>query len=318
MIKVVKYSLLYIALFQPFNAFSEVFRQGEQPVINANAMDDSLFTRSSASAVVVPQNTRQETPELPSPMIAASQKFKEVYERLGKPRVVIYWNKILSDDIAQRQERVLDVQDINRTTNNNSRQSTSGDVAGMTVNQGDNQVARQQRTVETTYTIDNGKKTKQIDERIDAAVQSQFNSHLQTAGMRIVDRTMILRNAHLNDSKERNPQKTPDVLATEGKALHGFADILLEMELIPDAKSPFGLGFKVVGRRIADGTQVVNLYTIAVPQKVVPLPVTKYVATSKGYEKVTISSPPPAVTLPEVIAQLSAETLMQFSYLAKN
>ncbi len=274
--------------------------------------DTSGFYRTDAAPVIEQPRVAPTIEPGVARLKDASRKFGAAYSRSGRPRIVIYWNRVLSDDIEQRKESSIRRVESHRTRDVASSESTAGAAGAMTVDEVRGSASREVELIGTTRTIDTGKREVQLDTGKEWALQSGLMTNLRNAGARLVDRAMILRNSHLKHAvtdENADGHKATDVLRTEGNALHGYADILLEIEMVPDTRSPAGLGFKVTARRISNGVNVMTYYSQAVPPQ--GIPDERYKATAGGFQK--IQGEVPAPTLAQVADQLSAEVLEQLA-----
>lgn len=277
----------------------------------ATATEASLY-RADDTPVLEPVKPAAPKVQTPTESLQqASQAFKSAYDKKGRPRIVVFWNRVLSDDIEQRKEQSVKLKENVRTRNAASSEMTVGEAGAMTIDEARSNAMHEVELVGTTRTVDNGRREAAVDRRQDWMLQSGFLTNLRKAGAKLVDRTMILRNTHLDTAKEKSDKgaEVVDVLRTEGKALRGYADILLEVEMVPDAQSPVGTGFKVTARRIEDGSDVVTYYTQALPPR--EKLASRYKATANGYAKV--QEPARPFTTTQVADQFSAEVLVQLA-----
>jgi hypothetical protein len=276
----------------------------------ANA-ENNLY-REDVAPVIEPPKVAPKVDEGVVRLQEAMKQFQLAYGKNGRPRIVVYWNRVLSDDIEQRKESSLKLRESVHARGVASSESTEGYVGGMTVDEAHQSARREVELVGTTRTIDKGQREAFVNKRQDWAIQSAVLTNLRKAGAKLVDRTMILRNAHLDKlatNKDASGEEVTDVLRTEGKALRGYADILLDVEMVTDAQSPLGIGFKMTARHIDNGQDVVTYYTQAIPPK--QKTTSRYVATDRGYQKEESKEIIP--TTAQVIDQLSTEILQQFA-----
>lgn len=206
--------------------------------------------------------------------------FASAYQRAGRPRVVVFWNRELSEETGTSYSGVVRGHSEQRTGFDGDELYTTNDTE---VRAGVERNDLQRRSSEFT-------------ERTDWKFESTFLSGLAQSGVNVVDRTMIVRRSG------RKAGNTPNQQAIEMDALQGYADILIEVLQTGDDGAPSGVSFKVTAKRISNGRILAAFVTDGQP------PVStarRWVAGPNGYERAS----PEAPTMGGIARQLVNETL---------
>lgn len=211
---------------------------------------------------------------------AQSPGFAAVYKRAGSPKVVVFWNRELSDETATEYEDVMRGRSDTRIGNNGNEVYRTDDV---TVSAG-------------TRRRENAQRFSDLTERADWKLESSFISGLVSAGTVLVDRKTIVRKTGRGAAGQ-----TPNQQSIEMDALLGHADILIEVLQTTDESAPLDTSFRVSMKRIANGRILGQFVTSARPF----VGRGRFVAGPNGYERST--PPPPSVDA--VARQLVEETL---------
>lgn len=211
---------------------------------------------------------------------AQAPGFTSVYKRAGSPRVVVFWNRELSEETATEYEDVMRGRSDTRIGSNGSEVYRTDDV---TLSAG---IRRRE----------NAQRYSDLTERADWKLESSFVSGLVSAGAVLVDRKTIVRKAGRGAAGQ-----TPNQQSIEMDALLGHADILIEVLQTTDESAPLDTSFRVSMKRIATGRILGQFVTAARPM----IGRGRFVAGPNGYERA--ASPPPSVDA--VARQLVQETL---------
>lgn len=215
------------------------------------------------------------TPPAPAepvdPLVIGS--FAAGYAAQGRPRIVVFWNRVYDDRVATAWTDVA-VEYEGRFDRPDGRDTVTLRGAGA---HADATPAR-----------------PGLDERSGWQFEAAFSRAFAEAGAHFVDRALIMRSAASGTDADR-----PNIQAIETSALAAHADLLMEVLLTPDETAPVGFSFRVTVKRVADGAVLANLVTSAIP------PVEGgYVATNRGFKKL-----PAAVGIDQAARQLAIETM---------
>lgn len=191
---------------------------------------------------------------VPAPVVddgeAAISRFRARYQAAKAPALALFWNRELTDAIAQRA--------VHRSTTSSSRSESVTNVAGM----GEGRVETQsQATATTLRAVDvlDDNHHPVLDARADALLKSAFLDVLQRGGVRIVDRALMVRAA---------ATAAPAGVDAQINEMRGLADRaawLLEVVPVADDRAPLGHAFRVAVKDVAQGTVIAEFYTQAVP-----------------------------------------------------
>ncbi|MPY68593.1 MAG: hypothetical protein GEU92_00750 [Alphaproteobacteria bacterium] len=213
---------------------------------------------------------------------AAMENFRRSYGAAKRPRIAIYWNEALTDRISQwfqtgRVARNSETE-VNlrgpRMTLKDDRQDTSArgvhNVESRPRGGGGRSVTMDLSSTRGTVRssesagvqhLQTEPKRAGMTERISLEFENGFYGPFLAAGTRLVDRAAIVRLAR-NDMPNRLLRDTsPDLQVLEVEALKDYADLLLEVLLIPDSSGPTGFAFRVVVKRVLNGAIVASHFS---------------------------------------------------------
>jgi hypothetical protein len=212
------------------------------------------------------------------------QSFAEAYARAGRPRIALWWNRVLSD------RHTDDAREVARVT---AEISADGRRASVESSSG-----RETRT--------EAERNTRLAERDLFQVETEFTRRLLDAGVRVVDRATLLRLAAAN---KQAPVQL-DRLQLEMQALMGHADYFLEVLLSPDDAAPLGFGFRTDLKVVQTGQVLGTAYLSAMPE--LPPPGRgSVVARPGGYE--LVPAPPPRVTVQAIGDALAMQAMQELS-----
>lgn len=196
--------------------------------------------------ILAPKQATQDDSEL-------INSFAVRYKAKGKPRVALFWNREQTDVLVRHKESVTrNTQSISATGSENTVNSYSGSHTLQEVSGLSEGVVKQ-----TEKEIDDNDRSG-LSEKDDAIVHSKFLEVLSLAGVRLVDRNMMLRTTAASN-------KSTDTQISETKGLEGKADWLMEILLVNDSYAPLGYGFKVTVKGIKNSVLISEFYTKALP-----------------------------------------------------
>ena len=258
----------------------------------AIAAQDDLY-RAGQRAVLEP-TTKPERDDAGVTALFASR-----YQSSGRPRIAVYWNRILSPELADRPSASLTIRDQAAE----ELRERAGGASDESRKSGDTKEVDWTRNGTARITVAGAPRDEQsrraMQEADDWAIQGAFVRTMADAGARLVDRSTIVRLTQYRDrAGEEANRKT-----LEMAALSDHAELLLEVQMTRDAKTFSGWGFRVELKDLRDGMLLASIYTAAQPANVVS---TSFRATDRGFERVTID-PTPADVGHELAIQVMAD-----------
>ncbi|EME71080.1 hypothetical protein H261_04942 [Paramagnetospirillum caucaseum] len=188
-------------------------------------------------------------------------RFRDAYAQGGRPRLAIWWNRQLSDTLAQWYSETRTV------TADKSSNSTEGDLSLK-------QSGAKQSVTETQRRAGDSAERPARDETWDWEFQDGFLSPFLQADANVVDRTMITR--IMGAGAEEIDPKTVEVMA-----MQGMADVMVEVLVADSARSTTGyeLRARILDVKSGRVLAMVNSRALKEWQKT-----DKAAATSSGFE----------------------------------
>src|SRR5664280_2912716 len=183
---------------------------------------------------------------------ATIDAFRRRYDRMHRPGIALFWNRELSDRIAQST--------IQRQSVQGSKQESASESAG----DGGKRSSKQETSAQTTdvSTFSPSETARRgLDDRSESRMRGAFIATLATGGIRLLDRSMMVRAAAAQASGPL------DVQGNEMRALQGQAKYVLEVLLISDAQSPVGMAFSVSVKDVSNASIVFSEYVAAPASK---------------------------------------------------
>lgn len=228
--------------------------------------------------------------------------FRSAYRAAGAPRIALFWNVVLTDQVAEGTVSSSRIRGDKTQTVNRLEQTTSGEAGSSRLVDGDDRRTMDVTINRTSRTTDSAKRGMPFAERDAWLMETAFTKWLLEGGADLIDRNLIMRitAAAMESDKDR------DVRTVESKALVGKAHLLLEVLITPDTDSPLGWGFRCSLREIQTGRLRGSFYTKAIPE--LPKPPARFVATNRGYERVDDK---PVVTVDHVGRKLALDAMDQ-------
>jgi hypothetical protein len=227
-------------------------------------------------------------------------EFQAAYRAAGAPRIALFWNVVLSDQVAEGTTSSSRVRGETTQTVSRLEQETAGEAGSSRLVDGDSRRNVDLTVNRTSRTTDSAKRGTPFAERDVWLLEGAFTKALMEGGAELIDRNLMMRitAGQLEAGKDRD-QRT-----VEAKALMGKADVLLEVLLTRDVDSPLGWGFRCTLREISTGRLKGSFYTKAIPE--MPKPPAQYQATNKGFERVEMR---PVVTVDHVGKRLALDAM---------
>lgn len=240
-------------------------------------------------------------PAVQPPRFDVTGAFANAYAAAGRPRIAVYWNRQLSDDVATQYEDYERRTKTREHSSSSQSDSTEVDHGRASHDAGDSMSREVYEKTRGTRRLPAGGARKDVEESTAWRLESAFYQPWLGAGAHLVDRALTMRT--LNGGQTLG--STPDIQSVEVGALLGKADYLMEILVTDDEQSPIGARFRVTVKDVHTG-QIVGLSsTRAMP------PVssdTRWVATAGGFEKRTTTE---QAALEDFGRQLAHESMMQ-------
>jgi len=212
------------------------------------------------------------------------QRFAQAYARAGRPRVALWWNRVLSDRHADE----------------------SREVARVTAEVSADRRRASVEVFEGRETRDPAQRSTRLAERDLFQVETEFTRGLLDAGVRLIDRATILRLAAAHKQKPADLDRQQ----LEMQALLGHAEVFLEVLLSPDDSAPLGIGFRTDLKTVQGGQLLGSAYLTAMPE-LPPRGRGEYVARPGGYE--LVPAPPPRITVQAIGHTLALQTMQEMA-----
>ncbi len=177
----------------------------------------------------------------PSVEVARAGDFGKRYAAAGRPRAVLFWNRVVDDEVGAQFETMQH----SRTVTERTAGAAAAEVRGVNgaagaVTQGSIET-RERDSHQSTRRIDGGARPRGVGVRDDWALESSYTAALQNAGVRLVDRNVAMRLMQAKGNVS-SPSEQPLV---EARALAQAADWVIEVVPAPDAKGELGLAFRI-------------------------------------------------------------------------
>jgi hypothetical protein len=250
-------------------------------------------------ATTRPDETRNAVPAMaalaPAARDAAAQKasidrFRGAYAARKSPRIAIFWNRVLTDDVesakqhVEREDRAVVVGgavttrvqgggstsiqpygygSLEQRSAGGEAQTTFG-AAGVSV--------RERTTTDVQQGF--GARAPAMIERDSWRFESGFADLFTQAGARLVDRNTIIR---VTGDKSNMTDKQ----RVEMSALRGFADLFVEVLVTSDPASPSGYVFRATAKDVNTGQLIADVTSDGADAE---SGATEFVATNHGFE----------------------------------
>jgi hypothetical protein len=248
---------------------------------------------------------RENLPEvLPAPTqpttdaVGIVAHFRKAYAAHSRPRMVIFWNRDFTGQIATQYDRYTskDVQkDTDSTTITRSAADPFGDLSA-TSQSGSTHIRTETHSGQSPVTTDDATASDSQDP-VTWQCESAFIEAFVRVPTKLIDRTTIMRLS----KRSLAAGERENIQAIEAAAINAKADIILEVLVQPDQRTISNALFKVNVRDVKSGAIIIQFTTSAVP---VEASNTHYVAGPEGFTRVHGS-----VTIDDVGHKLALETM---------
>lgn len=197
-------------------------------------------------------------PAPPPPDMRAAQEAKsaEDYRRAGSPRIVVFWNRELSDRI---------VNDYDAVVRDRAEATAAPGVATF-----DREVRVGRRET------DDDRRAGLLPEDAEWELLEAFQSRLQANGLVLVDRTLAMRALAATEGAPSEKQ------TVEMRGIAKLADLMMTVTQTVAPDAPLGVRFKVTVTNLKDGRMVTTLVADGEGPRGGP---GRFVAGANGFER---------------------------------
>lgn len=229
-------------------------------------------------------------PPPPSRLTVAAGEFRARYARAGSPRIILFWNRVLSDEVQSQYANRVSAMTTSQSGVIGGRVGYSGyAAAGANVNTFDAAATRER--------VREGERDS-MAESADWKVETAFNRAFIDNGARFVDRAVAMRNT----ARGRRLGTDPNVQEIETSALVGKADLLMEVLQTPDPDSPVGYSFRAEVKDVRTGRILATVVNDGSNIRNGP---GRFVATSSGFQR----EAPREISLQDIGRALAADLM---------
>lgn len=255
--------------------------------------------RDGQPPVVMPEAPKG--PALPPDVVAP---FSRAYQAAGRPRLVLMWNRALSDESSTATVQRTVKRDTGNIKGGSSTQTTTGPAGNATVREGNRDHDRTQVETSGTMQLREPVRKTGLSEREATMLERAFVTAMGRGGVRFVDRALVMRTTAASQHRAGGDQQ---LIETDALLKHG--DLVMEVLLVEDRDSPLGYGFDVRAKDMRQGIAVATLYSRAVPYRAPPGP-GHWQAGAQGYE-FRQPAPPAPPTIVEIGDALARDVMSE-------
>ncbi|MBI1404012.1 MAG: hypothetical protein GC147_12465 [Porphyrobacter sp.] len=244
---------------------------------------------------------REGTPEVLAPparapdMRAAQEtRSADDYRRAGSPRIVVFWNRELSDRIANDYDTVL-------TDRSETGEGTAAAVSrngryaeGARVTSSEREIRMGRREVE------DDRRGSLLEEDREWLLLESFQNRLQSLGLVLVDRALAMRAAAAAEGGPTDKQ------TAEMRGIAGLADLMMTLTQTGAPDAPLGVRFKITVTDLKTG-QIVT--TVVADGEGPPRGPGRFVAGANGFER----EAPPPLDAAQAGANLASDLLIRLA-----
>lgn len=251
--------------------------------------------RTGVPAVLAPEPV-----EIRDEVGDAMTAFKRWYAARRSPRILIFWNRELTDDILTR-TRLREIEDGEEKSVDTTlfEETVAGPERVSSTTQDGLKHTRSERTSEDE--IVTGGEFTGLERQAGWRMESAFVNAFFVAGARLIDRSAAVR----LESGARAVGPDQNLQWIESRALSGKADLLIEVLPLEQPASPTGMMFRVKATRTSDGQVLAQFLSAAEAY----MGEGDFAATAGDFEWVD----PPRPTLDHVGGQLAIEAMRRLA-----
>lgn len=276
-----------------------------------------LAAAALALAVGAPPSLAQqyragEPPTLPpppqadpdAPANATLNQFAEWNAASGRPRILIFWNRELTDETSTLEDRRFVETETRRNGRTVTEDSTNTQF-GNAFRSDDDSVSERRLERGETSKVTTGGKYAALDRVTSRVLEDTFVNMFLAAGASIADRDALIRKISLDMPKSERL----DLQYLEAKVLN--ENVAYLVEVLPDVEpsAPTGLIYSVTIRHVPSSSIMAKFMTSGEVASGAP----RFVATSSGFQKVIDDRNTPE----RVAAQVAIATMDRFNTLPR-
>ncbi|MCT2559367.1 hypothetical protein N0B51_10290 [Tsuneonella sp. YG55] len=246
-------------------------------VIARLAIAAGVLSLTAPAAAQAGPGFRSGTPPVltPPPRAVDTRGFDEArsaaeYRRVGSPRIVVFWNRELSDRIANDYDAVMleRGEAASGAASAVSRNGRYAEGAQVSAYERETRIGKREVTDDSRGSL--------LDEDEEWSFLEAFQGRLQSAGVRLVDRNLAMR------SIAAQPGGPLDKQSAEMSGITRLADLMLAIVQTPADGTPLGVRFKVTVTDLRTGTILATLVDDGDSRAIVP---GRFVAGATGFER---------------------------------
>lgn len=209
-------------------------------------------------------------PRAPDMRIGQETRSADDYRRAGSPRIVVFWNRELSDRIANDYDSVL----------TDRRESSEGAAAAVSRN---GRYAEGARVTTNDREVRIGRREVEDDSRgsllpedLEWELLDTFQSRLQSMGLVLVDRSLAMRSIAAAEGGPTDKQ------TAEMRGIARLADLMMTLTQTDAPDAPLGVRFKITVTDLKSGRIVT---TLVADGEGPPRGPGRFVAGANGFER---------------------------------
>jgi len=239
----------------------------------------------------------QPPPQQRTDFNAIVDRFQSTYTARNRPRMVVFWNRDFSDNVATTYEDQSSSvtrskggeTETNETVNTQTGQSSLREL----------DTAREEQTQNRSRTVVVGpqQRSANLNETVEWRLETAFTNLLLAGSVRLVDRATIIRTSDGAISSTARP----NLQAIETSSIKGKADLILEVLMSRDARSPTQFSYRVDVKSVDTGEIISRFVTTAMPRDAGQ---SYYVAGQNGFTRQTAP-----VSVEDVANELALEIM---------
>lgn len=215
---------------------------------------------------------------------------RQAYRRAGAPRIVVFWNRQLSDRTSNAQDLVV-LKD-GETTRGRGYSERHEGMAEVTTHSSETRIGQRDASDEA--------RRSRFGEEEEWRFLEGFDGQLQKAGLRIVDRNLAMRAVAATEGASIDRQ------SAEMKGIAQYADLMMTVLETSDPQAPLGVLFKITVTDLRSGVVLLSLLSDGRGQ---PNGSGRFVAGAHGFERERDGE----VTIPGAGANIAFETVMRMA-----
>lgn len=236
------------------------------------------------------------TPAPRAPSMRAGQEARSAddYRRAGSPRIVVFWNRELSDRIANDYDTV--VMERGEASEGAaaavSRNGRSAEGSRVTTYDREARIGRRE--------VDDDRREGLLEEDREWQFLEAFQGRLQSYGLVLVDRSLAMRAVAAAEGGPTDKQ------TAEMRGIAGLADLMMTVTQTPAPDAPLGIRFKIAVTNVKDGRMIA---TLVADGEGPPRGPGRFVAGANGFER----EQAPSLDAAQAGSNLASELLLRLA-----